>query len=280
MLKLLSYILKNGIATVSKPSPPLTPDANGMPALSKEPCSGSECNACAKACPTSAIEVSNASTGGKISLDLGKCIGCHLCIDVCPTGTIVENHSTMIAKKERKDLILRNDQSNLADSTKKKAKPPSTTQSLSILFPDANKNDSVIKENLFRQSLHARVVCTGCSACDMEIGACTNPVFDLERFGVHIVASPRFADALLVTGPVGKGMRDSLLRCYSAMPDPKVVVAVGTCAISGGVHQGGYAEANGVDKHLPVAVYIPGCPPHPWTIIHGILLAMGKINDP
>jgi Ni,Fe-hydrogenase III small subunit len=74
-------------------------------------------------------------------------------------------------------------------------------------------------------------------------------------------------------------MRDSLLRCYAAMPDPKIVVAVGTCAISGGVHKNGYAEANGVDKFLPVAMHIPGCPPHPWTIIHGILLAMGKIKQ-
>ena len=279
MLKLLSYILKNGIATVSKPCPPLDPGANGMPALSKEPCSGNECNACAKACPTEAIEVSNAPTGGKISLDLGKCIGCHLCIDLCPTGTIVENLSTTIAKKDRNELILHNDQVDATASIKKKTKSPSATQQLSVLYPENNISNDLVKNNLFRQSLHARVVSTGCSACDMEIGACTNPVFDLERFGVHIVASPRFADALLVTGPVGKGMRDSLLRCYSAMPDPKVVVAVGTCAISGGVHKGGYAEANGVDKHLPVSVYIPGCPPHPWTIIHGILLAMGKMED-
>jgi Ni,Fe-hydrogenase III small subunit len=93
-----------------------------------------------------------------------------------------------------------------------------------------------------------------------------------------LLPPPRFADALIVTGPVGKGMRDSLLRCYAAMPDPKVVIAVGTCAISGGVHKNGYAEANGLDKILPVDVYIPGCPPHPWSIIHGVSLAMGKLE--
>jgi Ni,Fe-hydrogenase III small subunit/Pyruvate/2-oxoacid:ferredoxin oxidoreductase delta subunit len=253
MLKLLTYIMKNGIATVADPCPPLETDADGMPMLTEQPCSGSECNVCAAVCPTNAISVAP-ENGGKVTLDLGSCIGCQLCIDVCPTGTITNNRSTKLAKKRRSDLIL-NNKSNQRDSAP---------------ISDDKK--------IFKRSLHARVVSTGCSACDLEIGATSNPVFDLERFGVHIVASPRFADALIVTGPVGKGMRDSLLRCYAAMPDPKVVIAVGTCAISGGVHKNGYAEANGLDKILPVDVYIPGCPPHPWSIIHCVSLAMGKID--
>jgi formate hydrogenlyase subunit 7 len=282
MLKLLSYITKTGIATTAKPCPPLDDSANGLPALSNNPCSGTECNVCAKACPTDAIEISDTSAGGKIALDLGACISCQLCIDLCPTGTIVGDRSTTVARKNRSDLILYNDKSNLpkprdTKPVKTETKRFSTTEQLSVLF-SANKEDGKASNNLFRRSLHARVVSTGCSACDMEIAACTNPVFDLERFGVHIVASPRFADALLVTGPVSKGMRDSLLRCYAAMAEPKIVTAVGTCAISGGVHKNGYTEANGVDKFLPVAVYIPGCPPHPWNIIHGILLAMGKVE--
>jgi Ni,Fe-hydrogenase III small subunit len=122
--------------------------------------------------------------------------------------------------------------------------------------------------------LAVRVVSTGCSACDLEIGATGNPIFDMERFGVSVVASPRAADALVVTGPVGKGMQSALLSCYEAMSEPRLVVAAGTCAISGGVHRGGHAEANGVDAVLPVDVYIPGCPPHPWSIIHGVMLAM------
>jgi Ni,Fe-hydrogenase III small subunit len=94
------------------------------------------------------------------------------------------------------------------------------------------------------------------------------------------VASPRFADALLVTGPVGRAMQEPLRRCYEAMAEPRLVIAVGTCAVSGGVHRGGYAEANGVEPVLPVAAYVPGCPPHPWSIIHGILLAMGADMEP
>ena len=96
----------------------------------------------------------------------------------------------------------------------------------------------------------------------------------MERFGVHVVASPRFADVLLVTGPVPKAMHEPLRRCYEAMPEPRLVIAVGTCAISGGVHKNGYTEANGVANVLPVDAFIPGCPPHPWSIIDGIRTAM------
>ena len=104
----------------------------------------------------------------------------------------------------------------------------------------------------------------------------TNAQFDVARFGVHFVASPRHADALLVTGPVGRGMREALLRCYEAMAEPRLVVAVGADAISGGLFRHGYTEANGVPDHLPIAAYVPGDPPHPWSIIHGLLLAMGR----
>jgi Ni,Fe-hydrogenase III small subunit len=103
-----------------------------------------------------------------------------------------------------------------------------------------------------------------------------NPVFDVARFGVQFVASPRFADALLVTGPVGRAMQSPLRRCYDAMAEPRLVIAVGSCAISGGLFRDGYAEAQGVEPVLPVDIYIPGCPPHPWSIVHGLLLAMGR----
>jgi Ni,Fe-hydrogenase III small subunit len=128
----------------------------------------------------------------------------------------------------------------------------------------------------FLRSLHIREVSTGCNATDLEVAAATNPIFDVARFGVHFVASPRYADALLVTGPVGRAMQEPLRRCFDAMAEPRIIIAVGTNAISGGLHRGGYADANGVDDSYPIAAYVPGSPPHPWSIIHGILLAMGR----
>jgi Ni,Fe-hydrogenase III small subunit len=125
--------------------------------------------------------------------------------------------------------------------------------------------------------MHIREVSTGDNASDLEVIASTNAIFDIARFGIHFVASPRFADALLVTGPVGRAMQEPLRRCYEAMAEPRIVIAVGTSAISGGLHGGGYAEANGASSLLPVSAYIPGDPPHPWSIIHGIMLTMGRL---
>jgi Ni,Fe-hydrogenase III small subunit len=128
----------------------------------------------------------------------------------------------------------------------------------------------------FRRSIHIREVSTGDNASDLEVAAANNPIFDASRFGIHFVASPRFADALMVTGPVARAMQEPLRRCYDAMAAPRLVIAVGASAISGGLHRAGYAQADGVDSILPVAIYIPGHPPHPWYILHGILLAMGQ----
>lgn len=263
MLKQLSYFLLQPQATQKKLCPPLDPSTRGLPALTSDPCVGSGCNACAEVCPTNAITVldeKNSNGSAKVALDLGFCIGCSLCYENCPSGTIAETLSSRNARKTRAELVLTNE--NQTTTT-----PPAATSAASAAA------------NPFHDSLHVRVVSTGCAACDLEIGASGNAIFDIERFGVHVVASPRYADALMVTGPVSKGMQTALKRCYEAMPEPRVVVATGTCAISGGVHAGGYTEANGVDNVLPVDVYIPGCPPHPWQIIYGVLLAMGRDND-
>jgi Ni,Fe-hydrogenase III small subunit len=96
------------------------------------------------------------------------------------------------------------------------------------------------------------------------------------RFGVHFVASQCYTDALLVTGPVGRAMQEPLQRCFDAMAEPRIVIAVGTCAISGGMHRDEYADADGVNDYYPIAAYVPGSRPHPWSIIHGILLAMWR----
>lgn len=129
----------------------------------------------------------------------------------------------------------------------------------------------------FGRSLSIREVDAGsCNGCEVEVNALTNAVHDLERFGLHIVASPRHADMLLVTGPVTRGMLPALMQTYKATPSPKMVVAMGACAISGGIFRGSYATLDGVNKVLPVDVYIPGCPPRPQAIIQGILLAVDR----
>jgi len=123
----------------------------------------------------------------------------------------------------------------------------------------------------FRRSLAIREVDTGsCNACEMEMNALANPVYDVERFGVHIVASPRHADALVVTGPVTVNMEHALKDVYEQTPDPKIVIALGDCAINCGAFRGSYAVTGPVERHIPVDVRIPGCPPRPAEILNAL----------
>jgi Ni,Fe-hydrogenase III small subunit len=131
----------------------------------------------------------------------------------------------------------------------------------------------------FGRSLAIRQVDAGsCNGCELEIVALNNPVYDIERFGIHFVASPRHADMLLVTGPVTRNMELALRKTYHATPEPRLVVAVGACGISGGIFGVNYATRGGVDQVIPVDVFIPGCPPRPEALLHGILLAVGRVN--
>lgn len=127
------------------------------------------------------------------------------------------------------------------------------------------------KATLFKKSLTIREVDTGsCNACEMEMNALTNPVYDAERFGIHIAASPRHADALVVTGPVTVNMERALKDVYKQTPDPKLVIALGDCAIHCGLFKGSYAVTGPVDRHIPVDVRIPGCPPRPADILNAL----------
>jgi len=269
MFRLITYLLNQGVATVKNICPDLADGVRGLPTLTDAPCSNG-CTACVDACPTDAISIFKIDSN-HVRLDLGACIGCGYCVDVCPTGTIKNNPTTRVAVRTREELILTTAGAQ-AEAANRAIVMASRAASGKVVPPP----DSLDKAKWFSKSVAARVVSTGCSACDMELGAAGNPIFDIERFGVHVVASPRFADALVITGPVSKGMQEATVSCYGAMSSPRVVIALGTCAISGGVHKGGYAEANGIENILPVNVYIPGCPPHPWSIIHGMLVAMGK----
>ena len=249
MLSALIHALGQKKATGDQLFPDLPDGAQGLPMLTDEPCLGGACGKCAAVCPSGALAVH----GSTVELDRGLCVSCGACVAACPTGTIVHDRSTRTATVRREDLVLRQ------PSGVKTATAPSGATP-------------------FCKSIDVREVSTGCNATDQEVSAMTNPVFDCSRFGINFVASPRFADVLLVTGPVARAMQEPLVRCYDAMAEPRLVVAVGTCAVSGGVHRGGYANADGVVPHLPVAAFVPGCPPHPWSIIHGLLLAVGR-ND-
>ena len=136
----------------------------------------------------------------------------------------------------------------------------------------AGKELKELIQKRFGRSLHIRQVDTGsCSACESEIIACSNPIYDIQRFGIDFVASPRHADCLLVTGPVAKNMARALKATYDAMPGPKFVITLGDCALDGGPFKGaGYIEG-GVSKIIPVAAHIPGCPPDPETILKSLL---------
>ncbi len=132
----------------------------------------------------------------------------------------------------------------------------------------------------FGRSLSIREVDAGsCNACEVEVTALSNPIYDMERFGIHIVASPRHADMLLVTGPVTRNMELALLKTCNATPEPKLVVAMGSCACNGGIFGETYASGGGVDRFMPVDVYIPGCPPIPQAVIFGLMVAVDKLTQ-
>lgn len=242
MLRLLAYLFQKGVVTTKAIPHMLDPGLTGLPRVTEASCD-SNCRLCIETCPTAAIS----TAGQSVAVDRGACIGCNQCVEMCPTGTLENDLSVKTFAYNRDELVISSGQ----------AKSKSCTSS----------------RGPYNASMAIRVVSTGCSACDLELSAASNSIFDMDRLGINIVASPRFADALLITGPVPKAMHEPLLSCYKSMASPKIVIACGTCAISGGMHSRGYAEANGVGAILPVDVYIPGCPPHPWQIIEGIKAA-------
>jgi Ni,Fe-hydrogenase III small subunit len=160
-----------------------------------------------------------------------------------------------MAVSKRGDLILKDNELRLASALGKKTK------------------------KIFGRSLKLREVCAGsCNGCDLEIQALNNVVFDLSRFGIEFVASPRHADGLMITGPVTRNMELALKKTYEAVADPKIVIAVGACAINGGPFYGGQEVRNGADNLIPVDLYVPGCPPHPLTILDGLLRLLDRLE--
>lgn len=216
-------------------------------------------------CPTKALVSIKANGQNVISVDHGKCIMCGYCNKVEPKLIKIQSRS-VLPVKTKMQLI---EYSSLQPGI----------QSEKSYEKIGNELGEKIQK-LFGRSLAIREVDAGsCNGCEVEITALNNPIYDIERFGIHFVASPRHADVLLVTGPASRNMEIALQRTYDATPDPKIVVAVGACACSGGIFGDTYATTGGIDKVVPVDVYISGCPPRPEMLLQGLLLAINRLKN-
>lgn len=278
MFKILRQSIRTGVVTNSFPTVVTEPadGFRGKPEIDFARCTA--CNTCAEACPTDAITLETGIQNERtLSLNYGDCIFCGECETACPDA-IRLTKEFQLATTDKSALLTRArynlDEKGTFEFAGAIANTPSSTESLEEI--GANLREKI--NRLFGRSLHIREVDAGsCNGCEVEITALNNPIYDIERFGIHFVASPRHADMLLVTGPVTRNMELALKQTYEATPDPKLVVAVGACAIGGGVFGKGYASCGGVDAVVPVDVYIPGCPPRPEALLHGILVAVNRL---
>jgi Ni,Fe-hydrogenase III small subunit/NAD-dependent dihydropyrimidine dehydrogenase PreA subunit len=253
VLKAFLERVRQGRRTLPFPPPDRALPSNfrGRPVLDPAKCVDA-CRACAESCPTDAIR-----TDGALRLDLGRCLFCNECVDACPSGAIRFTPEYRMGVRRRADLLLGRDPLPLARALDTKTR------------------------RLFGRSLKLRQVSAGGSAgCELEASALQNVVFDLGRFGIQFVASPRHADGLLITGPVPRNMEVALRKTYEAVPDPKIVIAVGAAAISGGPFRGNPEVLDGVERVIPVDLFVPGHPPHPLTILDGLLRLLGRLDSP
>ena len=271
MFRIIAKSFKTGVLTEARPfdnRPPF-----GFPVIDFTRCTA--CEECARACPTGAIHTATPTpTLRTLSLSYAACIQCRECVTQCPEQAVSSGNAVEIAAYSREQLA---QAASFDVDAEGRWNFREMTAHTGVTLQEAATRLRERIQGRFGRSLHVRQVDAGsCNGCELEIAATTNPLFDLERFGIHFVASPRHADVLLVTGPVTRNMEIALRRTYEAAPAPRVVVAVGACGCSGGIFgEGTYAAVGGVDRVLPVDVYIPGCPPRPHAILNGLLVAMG-----
>lgn len=253
MFEILRTRLSLGHRTAPLPKSgenPVAEGFRGLPVLKPGPCPEG-CARCENACPTGALRCEASG----LRLDMGRCLFCPGCAKACPEKVSFSRDHRLSAV-DREALVL-----GPGDG------PPPVRPLAGELA------------KLFGRSFKLRQVSAGgCNGCEAELIVTGTLVFDLSRFGVQFVASPRHADALVVTGPVSKNMRLALEKSYAALPAPKLVIACGACAVSGGPFLGSPEAHDGVGNLLPVDLWIPGCPPHPWTIVDGILRLMGRLE--
>jgi Ni,Fe-hydrogenase III small subunit/formate hydrogenlyase subunit 6/NADH:ubiquinone oxidoreductase subunit I len=268
MFKILQKTFAAGIVTSSYPESAgaVAAESRGAPEFDFP--NWRDVRIAAAVCPTGAIAVTNRPAARYVTVDYGKCIFCGECAAADPAIRVTARFA--LASANRSNLVLEAEYS---------LNPDGTQAGLRRCTGVEEVGRTVQREihRILGRSLAIREVDAGsCNGCELEINALNNPVYDIERFGIHFVASPRHADMLLVTGPVTRNMELALRKTYAATPEPKLVVAVGACGISGGIFGTNYATCGGVDQTIPVDVYIPGCPPRPEALLHGILLALGR----
>ena len=252
------YGLRRGRATTRWPArgteEPGQEGFLGMPRFDPRQCQEG-CRDCAQACLPGAIRLTAEGSPERLKVDYGRCVACQVCIDVCPTGAFSAASEWAFGVRRREDL----------------------EWTRAVTSTEAFALERGIRR-VFGRSLHVRHVDSGsCNGCESELQALDNPYYNLHRLGVFFTPSPRFADLLLVTGPVAYGMRGPLEETYAAMPEPRFVMAAGTCAVSGGTIGGGYACGHGLEGVLPVDVYLPGCPPNPPAFIHALLMLLERM---
>jgi Ni,Fe-hydrogenase III small subunit/ferredoxin len=219
----------------------------GRPEIGTQPCAA-DCTACLEACPTDAIVIENAT----VRLDLGRCLFCGECARVCPVEKIRFTREYRMAVRNRDDLWV----------------DEGSAYALAQPFED----------DRFRNSFRVRQVSAGGSGAEeADFAVLQTVVFDVARWGIQVVAAPRHADAIALTGPVTTAMREALHITYDAVPAPKLVIAIGASAISGGPWRDRPEVTGGVTAELPVDLFIPGFPPHPLTILDGLLRLLGRL---
>ncbi len=243
MLKIIKNRMEQGCKTTRYPKEPISlyKRYRGLPEINRN-CDPALIKRCAEACPQDAIDPV------AIRIDLGRCTFCGQCEMQSEGKFITFTQNFEMATASREDLI--------TDGT----------------LPDLARHSKKHFKKLFGRSLQLRQVsAAGCNACEADTNVLNTPFFDLSRFGIDFVASPRHADGIHVTGPVSKNMRAALLTTFEAVPAPKVVIASGSCPISGGPFYGSDEVSGDLNSIIPVDLFIPGCPPHPLTTLHALL---------
>jgi len=290
LIRVLLARLRQGHRTMRYPDgppPAMPPRFRGMPVIDASRCPEG-CTGCATICPTGALGDHSLSTAahsaavasvnsavapvnsaavpvaqrgvpaaGKPCIDLGRCLFCGACAAACPAGAVRFTTDHRLATHRREALVV-----GAGDGAG--------------AYALAEPLDGVLRRLLGRSLRLRQVSAGGCNACEADANVLTTVGWDIGRFGIQFVASPRHADGLLVTGPVTENMKLALEKTYAAVPSPRVVIASGACAIAGGPYIDHPEVGSGAASVVPVDLYVPGCPPHPLTLLDGLLRLLGR----